>query len=194
MFFIAFLLYTVFSFAIGIFLVGLVTGLVTPEMIVSYLDQYAKLVYTQQLAAGGVGVIIVVFWLLLVRRYFRGVWRRERAVNIQTQQGQVSVSLFAVEDMVRKTLETRKELSHVKPRVSISRKGIDVKIRGSLNHEVNLKDFMASVQAEIKKKLNYLLGEKGDIRIHLAIRKLAFAAAAKQEVVDDDYEVPFRNY
>jgi len=192
MFFIAFLLYTVFSFAIGAFLVGLVTELITLEMIVSYLDQYAKLAYTQQMMIGGVGVVLIVFWLLLVRRYARGVWRRERAVNIQTQQGQVSISLFAIEDMVRKTLETRKELSHIKPRVAISRKGIDIKIRGSLNHEINLKDFMASVQAEIRKKLNYLLGEKGDIRIHLAIRKLAFAA--KQEVVDDEYEVPFRNY
>ncbi|MBN2483320.1 MAG: alkaline shock response membrane anchor protein AmaP [Candidatus Omnitrophica bacterium] len=193
MFFIAFLLYTVFSFGIGIFLVALTFDFITADVIMVYLDTYQKLEYTHQLLIGAIGVLVILLWLLMVRRYLGGVWRKERALTIQTAQGQVSISLFAIEDMVRKTLESRRELTQVKPRVSVNRRGIDIKIRGSLKTEVNLKDFIASVQVEIKKKLAYLLGEKGEIRIQLAIRKLAFASKS-DGIIDDDPEVPFRNY
>ena len=193
MFFIAFLLYTVFSFSIAILLVGLAANIITTDMVLFYLDAYYRLQYAQQLLCGGIGILILLLWLLVIRRYLRGIWRKERALTIQTSQGQVSISLFAIEDMVRKTLETRSELTQVKPRVAIGRKGIDVKIRASLKTEVNLKEFIASVQHDIKKKLTYLLGEKGEIRVQLAIRKLAFTAK-QSGIIDDDPEVPFRNY
>jgi len=119
--------------------------------------------------------------------------RRNKSISFDSNEGKVSITLVAIEDMLKKMLESKTEVSRIKPKVLLKRKGIEVLARGVLTTEVNLVDFTKEIQEQIKEKMNNLLGEDKKVQVNLEIRKIALNK--KDLLVEDkEPEVPFRNY
>lgn len=186
-----FLIYLVTSLAVGITLIGLTAGFLPLDTFITYVKEVMLVGPVQKVVWMMVGIVILLSCLSFIRRMGKSD-RREKLVTRQTSEGNVSITLSAIEDMIKKTLEEKKEISHVKPRVKCTRKGINVKVKGSLREEVNLLDFTSLVQKLIKKKLTYLLGEEEQLKVNIEIKKLAFPTF--QETEEEEPKVPFRNY
>ncbi len=189
------LAYIVLSLVIGTLLVGLALNLVNIQAICGYLEGLSLSGYnfnSPRYLLGFIGAAL----LLLALRYFQMTFtssRRNRAINFESPDGNVSITLFAIEDMLRRMLEERKEVAHIRPKVFLRRKQIEVVTRGVLAAEVNLIDFTKEIQDAVKKKLHILLGEEKEVRVNLEIRKVAIGKKAKL-ADSSEPEVPFRHY
>jgi hypothetical protein len=137
------------------------------------------------------GALVILACIALIVRLTKKT-HREKSITLQTSGGSVSISLSAIEDMIKKILEEKGEIARIRPKVKFTRKGIHIFIRGSLKAEVNLMELASQVRSEVKKRVENLLGGEGDIKINLEIRKLAFSP--KKEIEESEPEVPFRNY
>tara|TARA_Y100000031_G_C8045931_1_gene303900 strand:- start:244 stop:681 length:438 start_codon:yes stop_codon:yes gene_type:complete len=138
------------------------------------------------------GVALILLCLRYVQAIFRSS-RKNKSINFDSEEGTVSITLFAIEEMLKKMLEERREVSHIKPKVSLRRRRVEVVIRGILTAEVNLIEFTKEIQQAIKKKISVLLGEEKEIRVNLEIRKVALGKKGKL-IEDKEPEVPFRHY
>lgn len=192
MFFICTLIYVLVSLSVGFTMVGLSLRILTLETLFSYLN---GIIYNDQMAGlitGWGGVLIIISCLVFIRRQFNRIGREE-VVTIQSSEGVVKISVSAIEDMVKKMLENREEIIQIKPKVRITRKGINILVRGSLNAEVNLAEVTAAIQNEVKRKVRNILGGAMDIKVNMDIKKFSFSP--RREILDnDETEVPFRNY
>jgi uncharacterized membrane protein YuzA (DUF378 family) len=139
-----------------------------------------------------VGVALILLCLRYVQAIFRSS-RKSKSINFDSNEGTVSITLFAIEEMLKRMLEERREVSHVKPKVFLRRRRVEVVIRGILTAEVNLIEFTKEIQEAIKKKINVLLGEEKEIKVNLEIRKVALGKKGKV-IEDKEPEVPFRHY
>lgn len=191
MFFISILIYILTSLFTGLVLMGLSLKILTPEEIVFYLDKTVFADPSLQIVIGWTGALIVLSCVALIGRFTKGL-RREKGITIQTAEGNLIINLSAIEDMIKKTVGEQKEISHIKPKVNITRKGINILIKGHLETEVNLVEFTSVLQSEIKKKIEYIFGGEKDVKVNLEIKKLAFST--RREVVEAEPEVPFRKY
>jgi uncharacterized alkaline shock family protein YloU len=122
----------------------------------------------------------------------RVIYRRERSVVYESEYGKVSVTLLAVEDMIRSILENTKELTRPRVRVYPRKRNIEVIIRGNLLPEVNFVEFTRLVQERVKDKVQALLGTEKEIRVRIEIKKVVFEG--KKNIKETEPEVPFRYY
>lgn len=193
--FIASLIYVLASFLIGFFVLGVALNPDILTTTVPYIqneilaDTYSRIVIALS------GILLVVLSLKYLHTVIFSS-RQEKAITLQLPSGKVSVTLFALEDMIKKFLEEKKELSHIKPRVISSKKGIEVVIKSTLISEVSLIELTGDIQEKIKEKLLNLLGPDKEINIRLEIKKMNFGAKKGKEQVpeEEEPEVPFRNY
>lgn len=190
--FLTVLLYIILSLAVGFLLIGTAFD---PSLLV----KYAEYVQTEialdgwlSMIVGLAGLIIILFSL----RYIQASLirsRKAKAITFESPEGKVSITLFALEDMLKRMLEERTEVSHIKPKVLLKKQSIEVNTRGVLVAEVNLVDFTREIQEKIKEKMNTLLGEDKEVKVNLLIRKVSFGAK-KEQVEEAEPKVPFRNY
>lgn len=187
-------IYVVMSLVLGSVLIGLAWH---PNVFLVYFSKH--LIYLKhnigylplRLQLGSFGLLII----FICARYLESVFfrsQRERSIVLESAQGKVSITLFAVEDMLKRILEGKKELLHVRPRVMPGKKVIDVIVKANLTAEVNLLEFTSSVQEELREKLQSLLGEDKEIKVRIEIRKMVFKGNKK--LVEEEPEIPFRNY
>ncbi len=192
MFLVAVCIYVLVSFSLGALIIWLYSDYFRAiQIISSFMENYVLTDLYSGIAFAWTGLLIILSCLVFVKRLFKGV-RREKSINFQTPEGMVRISLSAIEDMVKKMLQGKKEFVHIKPRVKVNRKGIEVLIKGALNCEVNLAEFSTAIQAKVKKKIEEMLNEQGEVKVSLEIKKFAFAA--KKNLIDVEPEVPYRNY
>lgn len=183
------LVYIVISFFFGGSLIGLALNPIN-------LVPLAKYVQTQMLSDVSCraiiflcGALIILFCVYYIQKI---IYHRERSVIYESEYGKVSITLFAIEDMIKNMLESKKELSHVRARVLPKKKTIEVVIRGNLLSEVNLPEFTKDVQERAKDKVQSLLGEERQILVRIEIKKVIFEG--RKNIKETEPEVPFRYY
>ena len=190
--FITVLLYIILSLAVGTLLVGISINLFSLSSLDIYLNTQVLANAQTRLTVALLGLVIILFSLRYIQTIFTKS-RKKKSITFESPQGVVSITLLAIEDMLKKMLEEKTEVSHVRPKVILKKKNIEVLIRGVLLSEVNLVEFTSEIQEKIKEKMNTLLGEDKQVRVNLEIRKVALT---KQDIKEEalDPEIPFRNY
>lgn len=190
MVFLTILIYILISSCVGVFLVGLSLHLIDLDLAVSYIYKYLLLDFSSRAAAGIFGVLL----LLLCVRYLQSLLfssRRERAITFESPEGKVDITLFAIEDMLKRTLEEKKEISRIRPKIISKKHGLEVIIISDLASEVNILEFTREVQNKVKEKLENILGEDKEIKVQMKIRKMVFSGRKK---IEEEPEIPFRKY
>lgn len=192
--FLAIISYVAVSFFLGSVFIGLSLNWIDINYAVSYFRQEIMPDLFLRWALGLTGLLI----LLLCLRYLqRTIFRRERSVVTESSYGKVSITLFALEDMLKNMLEAENGLSHVRSKVVCKKHGVEVVIRGNLNADANLQVFAKDVQEKTREKLQNLLGEDKEIKIKIEIRKMVFKGKKKliestEEISEP--EIPYRYY
>jgi len=189
--FIAALIYTVLSLSLGIFLIGASLSLINVSTIFTFLETEIFSNFSTKSILLGVGTTLILLYVRYIQATFRR-FRRNKAITFESPQGNVSITLFAIEDMLKKMLEERNEISHIKPKVFLRKKWIELNAQGVLMAEVNLVELTGQIQEKIKEKMQTLLGEDKKVKVNLEIKKVALGASSPEEISES--KIPFRNY
>ncbi|MCF7873692.1 MAG: alkaline shock response membrane anchor protein AmaP [Candidatus Omnitrophica bacterium] len=188
--FLTILIYIVLSFSIGTLLVIVPTGILNIKDAANYLDQNTLANFSSSATLILIGLIIILLALRYIQKMVLST-RQNKNISLESKEGKVNITVVAVEDMLKKMLEERDEVSHIKVKVSLKKKIISVQIKGYLNYEVNLVDFTKEIQEKVKEKLEILLGEDKKVEVNLQIRKITMSDKKENR---EEPEVPFRHY
>lgn len=146
-----------------------------------------------------VGFIMLVslFWANLI--YARR--QKERTIAFDNPAGPVSVSLNAMEDLVRRIAVRVPEIKEIRPAIVATKKGLDVEIRLILRTDVHIPEMTAKLQEMIRGKIQDVIGLEGKINIRIHVVKIVLEDLkykkdkGKAEIeVDPSPTVPFRGY
>lgn len=190
--FLTVLIYFILSLMAGLVLIGISLDLIVINTIAQYLEKNILSDIWSRLILFLSGLIII----LLCARYVQAIFRssqRNKAITFESPEGKVSITIFALEDMLKKIAEARKEISRIKIKVFLKKAAIEVIIKGVLTAEANLVEFTKEMQEKVKEKLHNLLGEDKEVKVDLEIRKVLFDD--KEGLSEEkEPEIPFRNY
>ncbi|MFH1360565.1 MAG: alkaline shock response membrane anchor protein AmaP [Candidatus Omnitrophota bacterium] len=142
------------------------------------------------------GLIIFSF---ILARIISGNQQKERTIAFDNPSGRVSVSLVAVEDLVKRMLYKNPEVKDVKPTIVAGKKGVSIEAKLVLRADVNIPEMTSKLQDTIKNKIQEILGldETVTVRLHI-IKMISDQSKSKGPRQDKDQEsetaVPFQGY
>jgi uncharacterized alkaline shock family protein YloU len=129
-----------------------------------YSNPNARIVLT------GSGILFILIALLFAQ-ITSAKREREKTIAFNNPSGQVTITLFAVEDLIRKIGQELPQVKELKPDVVANKKrGIQVNIRLTLKSETNIPEFTAQLQELVKNRIQEIFGidEQIIVKIHVA--------------------------
>ncbi|MFH0762762.1 MAG: alkaline shock response membrane anchor protein AmaP, partial [Candidatus Omnitrophota bacterium] len=160
------------------------------------------LILTQDSANSRIILGLVGLLLILVSFSFAqlilGRFQREKTIAFNTSSGEVSISLSAVEDLIRRIAVALPQIKELRPDVIATKKGaIVVDLRVVLKSEANIPELTARLQEITRAKLQEVLGidEQIIIKIHVAkIISREDKDKKKKEPEAQEPAIPFSGY
>ena len=121
---------------------------------------------------------------------------KARAIVFDNPAGPVSVSLAALEDLIRRLSTQVPEVKEIRPTVLAIKKGLDIDIKLVLRTEANIPDLTARLQDLVRRKIEEAISLEGkiNIRIHVVKISLEDIKGHKRPVHIDEPNVPFHGY
>lgn len=137
----------------------------------------------------------IIFISFLLENLIYGRRRMERTIAFDNPSGQVTVSLAAIEDLIRSLTAQLPEIKEIKPFLTANKKGIDAQVRLVLRAQVNIPDLTAKLQDSIRRKIEEAIGMEGKITIHIHVAKMMLEEGKlKSSVEIEQPQIPFRGY
>ena len=143
--------------------------------------------------------------LLLIKNHFYsraiiGVQQKEKNIAFNNPSGRVSVSLAAMEDLIRRLVARIPEVKEARPLVIKSSKGLDITVRLILNTETSIPEMTARLQDLIKRKIEDTIGIDEPVIVKIDVIKIILEDRTKRnknpkETANlDDPNVQFQGY
>ncbi|MEW6101809.1 MAG: alkaline shock response membrane anchor protein AmaP [Candidatus Omnitrophota bacterium] len=125
--------------------------------------------FSSRLIVGFSGLLLIMVTFSIAQMIL-GRFQREKTIAFHTASGQVTISLSAVEDLIRRLGSHLPEIKELRPDVIASKKGIHANLRVILKSEANIPELTARLQDIARAKIQEVLGieEQIIIRIHVA--------------------------
>ncbi|MDD4956050.1 MAG: alkaline shock response membrane anchor protein AmaP [Candidatus Omnitrophica bacterium] len=184
------LLYLIAMVTVGASIIALSLGLLTPEMVTD-VASLIKGDINYQVGAASVGAIFVVIGIMAPYRLSKKI-RKNRIVSFQNADGEVTVSLAAIEDYILKVTRNVPDIKEVGARVDINRKGIDIIMSVSMASAANIPDITERVQMAVKSSVKNMLGIEEKINIKMHVKKIMKAERAAEPLESGEPEIPYR--
>ncbi len=160
--------YTIVFLAIGCGLILLVLNRIPIndfEHAMEYLYDNMNL----RISIGLVGLLIIIYCIVALQVAL-GTLQREKTIAFENPSGQVTVSLSAIEDFIRRTSDHMPELKELRANVTAGKKGINVINRAIIYSDTNIPEVTEKTQSMLKNRIQEMLGieETVNIKIHIA--------------------------
>ena len=183
---------TIFSL-IGIILLGFAIGFLNANEIATLLFNLGT--NNIRLTTGLIGLSFILISFLFGQIMLSRI-KREKTIAFTTSNGEVLVSLDAVEDLIRKIAIDFEGIKDARPYVIASKKGIEVNLRLILNAEVNIPEFTDRIQQMIKSRIQEILGVDEQIMIKIFVAKIVAREDRQRKKKEPEIEptVPFSGY
>ncbi|MBP6343942.1 MAG: alkaline shock response membrane anchor protein AmaP [Candidatus Omnitrophica bacterium] len=156
---------------------------------------------TQLSTVMAVVVGFIMFISLLWAKLIYARRQKERTIAFDNPSGPVSVSLNAMEDLIRRIAVRVPEIKEIRPTIIATKKGLDIESRLILRSDVNIPETTARLQEMIRSKVQDVIGIDGKINIRIHVIKIISEELkykkekGKAEIeVDPTPTVPFRGY
>jgi uncharacterized alkaline shock family protein YloU len=146
------------------------------------------------LIVGLVGVLLILisysFAQLILNRF-----QREKTIAFSTSSGKVTISLSAVEDLIRRMSSIMPEIKELRPNVIATKKGIRVDLRVTLKSEANIPELTSRLEEIVKSKLTEVLGLEEQVFVNTHVAKISLVEdKKKKETEKQDPGIPFSGY
>ena len=155
-----------------VFILGLLLIVVSFKVVpLGQITAYVEKAYENPLFLFSLGaVLVLIVFLALAGARRRAV--RSRGVSFNNPDGQVKITLLAIEDFVKKNLSGMGEIREVKPRVKVTAKGVRILNKVTLWSGTNLPMVSEDIQGLIKKKLEDILGIENVAGVDVFVNKI----------------------
>lgn len=155
---------------IGGLLIALSFDLLTLQNITDLLQQMFQF-QNIHLFIGGFGLFLVIA-SIFTAQISLGKMQREKTIAFNNPDGQVTVSLSAIEDFVRKLASNMSEIRDLRSNVIAGKKGVEINIRVSLWADTNIPESTESIQGIIKNRIQQMLGIEEPIVVKVFVTKI----------------------
>lgn len=188
--------YAAVIIVIGLALVVFSFNLLLPQDI-NNLVVYAQSSQNSRIIIGLSGVLLVLISFSFAQ-IILGKFQRERTIAFTTSSGQVTISLSAVEDLIRRLAGIIPEVKELRPNVVANKKGIIVDMRVVLRSEANIPELTSRLQDITKSKIQEVLGLEEQIIIRIHVAKIVHDEKdnrkKKESEKEDHSTIPFSGY
>jgi len=188
--------YAAVIIVIGIALVIFSFNLLLPQDINSLLI-YAQSNHNSRIIIGLSGALLILISFSFAQ-IILGKFQREKTIAFATSSGQVTISLSAVEDLIRRLAGIIPEVKELRPNVVANKKGIIVDMRVVLRSEANIPELTSRLQDITKSKIQEVLGLEEQIIIRIHVAKIAHDEKdnrrKKEFEKEDRPNLPFSGY
>ena len=112
---------------------------------------------------------LLIFISIMVVQLALGKLQRERTIAFENPDGQVTISLTAIEDFIKRAIKQMPEVKELKPHVRAGKKGISIINRVVLFSDINIPETTEKIQNVVKTRILEMLGveEPVSIRVHV---------------------------
>jgi len=135
-----------------------------------------------QIAIAIAGAVVILTGLIVPYRMAKKM-KRSRRITFQNPDGEVTVSVSAIEDYIHKITEEIHEIANVRSNVSFSRKGINIVSSVTIKAGANIPEITERIQMQVKNKVQSMLGGEEKINMTLYINKI-------MGIPDEETEAP----
>lgn len=190
------LFYSAVITAIGLVLIVFAFNFLLPQDVNNFLV-YLQGSSNSRIIIGLVGALLILISFSFAQ-IILGKFQREKTIAFSTSGGQVTISLSAVEDLIRRLAGVIPEIKELRPDVVANKKGIIADMRVVLRSEANIPELTSRLQEIAKSKIQEVLGLEEQIIIRIHVAKIAHDDRDSRRRKDFDKEVkptiPFGGY
>ena len=187
------LVYGLIMISVGAAVVFIAVGIVSASALSNFVEIITSDMYTKLMAlcAG-----LVLFFVGIIVPYRVGKkLNKNKTVSFQNPDGEVTVSLSAIEEYVKKIAKSINGIKDVKSDVNIKKKGININTEVSILSGVNIPEVTERIQMEVKNRVQSMLGVDENVNITMHVKKISKGVGEEsneRETRNDDVRVPFR--
>ncbi|MDP3142541.1 MAG: alkaline shock response membrane anchor protein AmaP [Candidatus Omnitrophota bacterium] len=153
-----------------------------------------------RITTGIIGALLIILSFSFARLIL-GRMQKERTIAFENPSGMVTVSLSAVEDLVRRLTTQIPEIRDSRPEVIATKKGIEMDLRIVLRSEVNIPELTLKLQELIKTRIQEILGVEESVAVRIHVAKIVGeeedrGKRRKGNAIEEKEEptVPFQGY
>ncbi len=168
----ALLFYTVVIFSLVCFSAGLVVHLIPVE----YVTLISQVIYDDKQLRLIVGLIAVLIFFMNIffNRVIAGKEFREKNIAFDNPSGRVTVSLNAMEDLIRRVVCRMGEVKDVRAaRITAGKRGLEVRINLALHGDVNIPETTAQLQETVKRRILDTIGIDEAVIVRVDVTKIS---------------------
>ncbi len=180
------LLYTVVFAFLGTLAIAFAFHLITLDDAMKFLsiiyhgDQYRMIT--------GVSGLLFILVSFAAAQAITGKIQREKTIAFANPNGQVTITLSAVEDLIKRLTNQLSELKEARANVRATKRGIDIRLRVVLRSETNIPDFTARLQDMIAAKIQEVFGIDEQITVKIHVAKIVTAEEKPKKKIENSQE------
>lgn len=134
----------------------------------------------------GVTGVLLIFISMLVVQITMGKIQREKTIAFENPDGQVTISLTAIEDFIKRALKQLPEVKELRPSVRANKKGIAIINRVILFSDVNIPETTEKIQNIVKARVQDMLGVEEPITIKVHVVKIVHKEEAAKNIKKEE--------
>lgn len=180
----------------GIFIIAFSWHLIKLENILDYLTEIYNLPFYSRISLFLIGILLILISISFIQSIL-GRFQKEKTIAFTTSQGQVTISLSAVEDLIKRLTANIFDIKELRPDVIATKKGLEVYLRIVLRSEANIPDLTMRLQELVRTKIQEILGIEESISVKIHVAKIAYLEERrKKEEKKGDVTptIPFMGY
>lgn len=185
--------YMLIMAGIGMIFLAVLFNMISPETWAKFIDIINANV-SYKAALGAIAFLFIIKGLITPYKVERRL-KKSRVVAFRNPDGEVTVSLSAIEEYIRKIAKNINGMKDVRSRVNVNKKGINIITDISVFSGANIPEITERFQMEIRNKVQAMLGVEEQINIALHIRKIAKQSNSEEKLERETpglTRVPFR--
>jgi len=174
-------IFSIFVFlTMGSFLMIVSFHLISQEEVLRAVTEvYAEPLRSLQTAL--IGVLFIVIGLTFSKIFLKNT-KGEDAIVFQGENGTITVTAKAIDDVVRKVIRKFSAVKEIKIKTVIQDRSLSLKIKLVVWSGVLIPEIIQEVQLEVKQRLGRMLGLSERIEIQVDIAKVILSKEPKAEV------------
>jgi len=144
-----------------------------------------------RLILGITGALLILISAMVVQLTI-GKIQRERTIAFENPDGQVTISLTAIEDFIKRAIKQLPEVKELRPYVKAGKKGIKIINRVTLFSDINIPETTERIQNIVKSRVQDMLGVEEPINIKVHVVKIVHKDEPPKNAQKDENSPQFK--
>lgn len=140
-----------------------------------------------KLAMGIVGAIFILGGILTANVSMSRM-QMEKTIAFENPEGQVTISLSAIEDFVKKSVRQVPEVKEMRANVTASKKGINITCKATIFADSNIPETTERIQGIVKSRVHDMLGVEETINIKIHVTKISSRGKGEMRLPPKEYK------